>query len=157
MTPSRQRALEQGLNGYARKVLDAVPISEPWSLTQIINEMKRVSGTVDYRVIAGCLGNLVEMGLVKEPLKGSFIRVAARHVLVHEHPALEPPMPNEPAPAPAPITDPLKRLEDVSKRIKALGDEVEEIALGIIAMEQQNATKNEKMLQLQKLLKEIGS
>lgn len=69
----------RNLSGIVRKVYDAVPMSEPWSMSYINSEVQRNGGTTrDARVVHGCINSLKAAGLVNEPVPGVFIRVAVR-------------------------------------------------------------------------------
>lgn len=79
MNPDRIRRLEDGLSGVARKVLDAVPISEAWTVHAIAGEMRRATGSsYEHRLVVGCLESLKSSGLVREYSRGKFIRVRAK-------------------------------------------------------------------------------
>ena len=79
MNPDRIRRLEDGLSGVARKVLDAVPISEAWTVHAIAGEMRRATGSsYEHRLVVGCLESLKSSGLVREYSRGKFMRVCAK-------------------------------------------------------------------------------
>ncbi len=82
MNNARLAALQQGLSSVAKKVLDATPIEEAWSVTQIMQEMHRAIGTHhERRVVAGALASMVQQGIVRELLPGRFQRVTAKAVI----------------------------------------------------------------------------
>lgn len=167
MTPAKQHALEQGLNGVARKVLDVVPIEEAWQISQIMAELRRTGHQNDIRVVTGCLSSLRDQGLIKEPQRGSFVRVVPRTRLAAvpspaEANTVEPPMAEPSKTAPTKSIDPLDRLASMAKtlsglsnQLKALGQEMEVVALEVEERAQQNATENAKLRQLKELLREI--
>lgn len=74
-TQKLARAAES-LSGVAKRVLDAVPISEPWTATQICSELGRHGSRVDFNIVLGCLNTHKQAGLVKEPMTQYFQRVA---------------------------------------------------------------------------------
>lgn len=77
MNQARMNSMVTGLSAIARKVYDAVPASETWDYVQINAEFKRKTGaSLDYKTFQGCVSSLVASGLVREPSKGEFIRVA---------------------------------------------------------------------------------
>lgn len=80
MNAQKLARIESGLNSIAKKVLEAVPISEPWTKSQIVAEMRRAGSQVDMRVLEGCLSTLADSGPIKEPTRGSFVRVVALEV-----------------------------------------------------------------------------
>lgn len=153
MTPARMQAIEQSLNGYAKKVLAAIPIKEAWTLWQITSEMRRQGANVDQRVLTGCLTSLKDNGLVKEVSPGSFIRIAAREKeepmanatpdVDHAAEAMEKPM------------DPLERLGELADRVRGLAADIENVAIEIATKAQQDSEANKKMAQLKSLLKEL--
>lgn len=51
ITATRLRILESQQTGIAKKVYAAVPIVEPWSSTDIANELHRTGGPRDLRMI----------------------------------------------------------------------------------------------------------
>lgn len=162
MTPARAEALERGLTVVAARVLDAVPIQEAWSATQVHNELVRQGRPrMDLRVLHGCLASLKESGLVKEPARGAFSRIAVRLQpprLVQEEPVMATPVPIL---APVP-TDPLPQLgilaESLRKQARTLLDCADAIdSAALLADERiKDASRGgEKLRELQKLLKGI--
>lgn len=75
MQPQRLAQAERALSGIAKRVLEAVPISEPWTVGQICTELRRNATRVDMAVVMGCLRTHVGLGLVREPTQLNFIRV----------------------------------------------------------------------------------
>lgn len=75
MQANRLRQAEQNLSGIAKRVLDAVPISEPWTVGQICTELGRTGARVEMNVVMGCLRTHVGQGLCKEPRQLTFQRV----------------------------------------------------------------------------------
>src|SRR4051812_10139518 len=75
MQPQRLAQAERALSGIAKRVLEAVPISEPWTVGQICTELRRHATRVDMAVVMGCLRTHVGAGLVREPTQLNFIRV----------------------------------------------------------------------------------
>ena len=93
----------ESLSGVAKRVLDAVPISEPWTATQICSELGRHGSRVDFNIVLGCLNTHKQAGLVKEPMTQYFQRVAI----------------TVPAPKPAPAAAnvvPLMSAEKITER-----------------------------------------
>lgn len=75
---SRMDELERGLTGIAKKVLACIPLADDWNIAQIIAELARQGSVQELRVVQGCITNLREQGLVREPKAGRFIRVARK-------------------------------------------------------------------------------
>lgn len=78
---SKMLQKEEGLNGMAKKVLDAVPIQEAWTKQQIVSELRRVGSNAGVDVVESCLNTLRGRGLVKEPERGAFTRCEAKKAL----------------------------------------------------------------------------
>lgn len=78
MNEAKLQKAEQGINGMAKKVLDAVPIQEPWSKNQIVAEIRRAGSNAGVDVIESCLNNLRGRSLISEPSRGMFQRITAK-------------------------------------------------------------------------------
>lgn len=168
MREAQVREAEKGLNGVAKKVYQAVPITEPWSRAQIVAELRRGGNTCDAAVVGGCLDTLRGRGLVREPTRGMFVRVQARQW------AASPPCDEEsgvdaavkkvdPPRAATPPVTPLDRLAAMAasmrQQAQALGQlaaQVEEIALDVQAQVENERAGGERLRQLAALLKDIG-
>lgn len=163
MNASKIARMESGLNGMAKKVLAAVPMQEAWTLAQINFELRRVGTRADQDVIEGCLGTLTGNGLVKQPSRGTFIRVTA--------PPKEPQTTKvntvqhlEPRPTTKTLTvkhapqppDTLTRLVSVAASLRELADEIDSLALDVEERVQVAGKDGEKLRQLQSLLKSIS-
>lgn len=162
MNESRMQELERGLNNQAQKVLDVVPIEEPWEAKKIQLELARLNKHTERRVIDGCLVHLISMSLVKEPKPGHFQRVASKPKVeaaspIKVVPALQPPRAVAPSPvAPEPLDEfgacavALRQLSiDASK----LADRIEAAALAAEDRVQVHLADSTKLRQLQALLK----
>lgn len=90
----------ESLSGVAKRVLDAVPISEPWTATQICSELGRHGSRVDFNIVLGCLNTHKQAGLVKEPMTQYFQRVAI----------------TVPAPKPAPAANVVPIMDKLTER-----------------------------------------
>lgn len=77
MNQQRFHSIHDGLSAVAKKVYDAVPIQEAWSIVQIKQELERKQAGVtrDFRIFSGCINSLVNSGIVLEEPKGRFRRV----------------------------------------------------------------------------------
>lgn len=152
MNQGRMKSIIKGLTGIAKKTYECVPIGEEWSPATIATEMIRTGNRVEMRVLEGCLRSLVESGVVEEPARGMFKRPQIKEKVVQPNPAvsLVPP----PAPAPAPLSA-LDALAGLSAKLKALAAELDNIALSVEEQLNAAAGKNEKLVQLQKLLKDL--
>lgn len=171
MNYAKKQALYQGLTAVAKRVYDAVPIGETWTAHQVTAEMRRVSGhSPEHKVVAGCLGNLVQIGLVQEQSRGSFQRVAVRAPRRDEDPikvvaALAPPVQPYPAQAPMTVSTPkdktaIDKLSDLAERVGALAASCKQISDEMLAvgiqLEQEgkeNSAALEKLRQLRDIFK----
>jgi hypothetical protein len=172
MQAAKMERIEKSVSGIARKVLDAVPVSEPWPASKIIGEMVRMtSSSPDFKIVMGCLSTLADQGLVREPKKGEFQRVKPRPALsavsTPDGLAEEPTEPTEPTKladdlplAPAEPMDRLASLagtlRELSAKVTAMAKEVEDVALSVEERIQRIHADTEKLRQLQSLLKSIG-
>lgn len=154
MNAQRMRALEQGQTNIARKVLSCVPIQEAWTEQQIVREVARSVSAPDVHIIAGCINSLRESGLIKEPTRGRFQRVAVKDEPESE-PAVLRTVPTAPAPKVVPIVeaDPLQRFAELSANLRRMADDIDESALTMAAAIEQARVSGEKFRQLQALLK----
>lgn len=151
MNNARMRAVEQGLSGIAKKVLDAVPIEGEWTTSQIITEMRRTTGSYpDKHIVDGCISALLNSKLIKEPKYGHFTRVPSK-------PEAEPMI--APAPVPQVVESkpelPMDRLAKLAEDLRKLATTAEDIALDIEAQIQKAQTDTAKFKQLQELLKGV--
>lgn len=164
MNADRQDRLENELNGLARKVLNAVPLSEPWTTSKIAGEMRRQGLGVQFNVLEGALNGLRGRGLIKEPQRGEFIRCERR---THDlEPCKEAPMKPtlvKPIDAePEPKKDSLTRLADLAASLRttaemhrALAEEAESIGLDFEERIQQMRQGDNELQQLKMLLRGI--
>ena len=76
MNAAKVAAKEAALKTQERNVLECVPISKPWPIHSVINEMARKFQTRPERnFIAGTLGMLTERGLLRKNNAGEYQRV----------------------------------------------------------------------------------
>jgi len=158
MNAAKLARIESGLNSMAKKVLGAVPIQAPWSKEQIVSELRRAGATVDRAVVDGCLITLCERGLVKEPSRGSFIRVIARLITqateeFHDMSATaRPAAAQQPQPSAPERDDSLSRLANLGALLRRAADECDAIALDVEARVQAAGKEGETLRQLKALL-----
>lgn len=161
MNETKIARLASGLNGMARKVLDAVPAQSPWTKDQIAVEMRRLGSGADRQVLEGCLDTLRGRGLIKEPSRGQFVRVISKtttnqpeeDTLSTQAPPARLPASAAPASPPPAHSDPLARLAAASKLLRQAADEIDAAALDAAEQVQNAAKDTEKFRQLQALLK----
>lgn len=119
MTPARHAELIRSLTGISRKVYEATPIGDPWSVTTICSELYRQGTRTDLKVTAGCLASLKSDGLVREPLAGLFVRVPVRLI---KEPDMAGPKPKSSAPL-----SPAEKLAELSMRLVDLAAEIDRV------------------------------
>ena len=165
MQAAKLQRKEEGLTSIARKVLDAVPIQEVWNKDQIGAEVRRRGTCTDRKVIDGCLGGLVDSGLVKERPVGHFTRAVARAPAVTTEKTIQ--MPKKEIAMPAtnvrPIaaaqtesatpSDMLTRLANLGALLRRAADEVDAVALEVEDRVKSAGEDGEKLRQLQSTLR----
>lgn len=159
MNAAKLARIESGLNSMAKKVLGAVPIQAPWTKEQIVSELRRAGATVDRAVVDGCLITLCERGVVKEPARGTFVRVIARlitpateeiqNVLTTTARTAAPASPTHATPE---RDDSLSRLANVAALLRRAADEIDGIALDVETRVQAAGKEGETLRQLKALL-----
>lgn len=167
MHEAQRKRAQEGLNGTARKVFAAVPMAQPWSLPQILAEMRRTGCLCDARIAGGCLDALRGRGLVKEPERGMFIRVPVRvrpaaPIEDEELEMVSAVMVSPPVPVP-PAGSPLDRLAALATQcrqqargLEVVATQLEEVALDVQVQIDSERAGGEKLRQLQALLKGIA-
>jgi hypothetical protein len=78
MNSARLAEVERGITGIARKVLAAVPVAVECNSRKIQRDMVSAGHNTELRTVEGCLCSLRDAGLVREPIRGSFIRIMAK-------------------------------------------------------------------------------
>ena len=172
MNHARQEQLLAGQSGIARKVFEATPIGEAWSAHQIRTELARLGATNDIRIIDGCLRTLAETGLIQEPTRGFFKRKPERVVApIHEVKDVKLIRANDSASAPQPprtepaaaTASPLEvlcgisaRMAEIAASMKQLQKDIDDAAIVIEQRFSESEGRNEKLIQLQQLLKSLG-
>lgn len=174
MSVQRLAAIERGLNGMERKVLEAVPMQEPWGAKAIQQELHRLGKPLEIKQLAGCLRGLRDAGLIKLDAKGEYIRVVVERPLAVKEPfPSKAPIQAKPEreimtlkafPAPATGAEPplaavkvdfMAVLAKKAARLRQEANELDELALAIGEREQQHDADLAKFKQLRELLKGI--
>lgn len=170
MTPARAEALLQGQTSLARKVFDATPIQESWTVASIRNALSGASMTTSAHVIRGCLRELIDAGLVRQPERNQFQRVEIRAAAKPQQ--QEPAMPAAAQATPAPPSipaeqhTPLELLGELAGEMGALAKamaeqlhnmarRIEEVALVVEQDREAIAADLTKLRQFQALLKSM--
>jgi hypothetical protein len=147
------------LSSVARKVLDAVPVGEAWTVQFIYQELARQGHNIEVRIIGGCLDDLFGGGLIRQPQTGRYQRIAYKQPLPVVRPirdAIEDDMAHASDMA-LPKLDPLSALGRLSAELRHIADQIDEQALAMAEEAQRANAGNEKLQQLQALLKSIGT
>lgn len=146
MNPTRLRLIESQQTSIARKVLDATPISEYWTLPQIVGELSRNGIRLSMAVIEGCLDSMRGDGLLKENSSGQWKRVEIVD-RAKPQPFRETDMPEEKN------EDALDVLAKLATRLRTIADEID--AAAILAAQEVEKAKagSEELRQLKALLK----
>jgi hypothetical protein len=172
MNQSKFNSIHSGLTSIAQKVYEAVPISDPWSVAMLKNELVRTGKSMDTRTLEGCLNSLMRSGLISEPSPGHWIRVKVREkVGASGDSAIEyftPPPPQEKKQLSTQEAKPNRRPIDIlselssevanyGEGLKKLAQKLDSAALEIEGQLEQNSADSVKLKQLQELLGSIAS
>lgn len=167
MNRRRYEQLAQGLNSIASKVLNTVPMREPWTFNQIGAELRRLGCTLDHRVINGSLATLEEIGLVRRSGMKSWIRVPVKDpepTNAHTEEAATVPTYNSQTQVPAApkpkatldtLADLSSRLRSMAKGMNQLASDIDDAAIGIAEQMQANQDKVDAARKLTQLLKQM--
>jgi hypothetical protein len=151
---------ESSLTNVAKKVLEAIPIRDAWTIQQVYQELARQQHTIEARIIGGCIDDLTERGLIRQPQTGRFQRVAYKEdtgqapkvdrtiVAISEG--------VNDARHMTEINDPLTSLARLADRLRTMAGEIDDAALAMAQQVQEAKEGTEKLQQLQALLKSIG-
>lgn len=160
MSSAKADALLQGQTGLARKVYEATPIREAWTVGQIQSAMKD-GGSVEHRVIVACLKDMREAGLVRE-VSGIFQRTEVRAKPIKNETkeviSMAKPVITKPEQSSMDILSDLSTeigelAADIGCRLKRMAARVEEVALTVELERERSAEGLTKLAQLQALLK----
>jgi len=85
MKESRQTQLLQGVSTLAQKTFPYVPIQDSWSCTDIHRAMTKAGATSSaFRVVRACLGEMKDVGLIREPKPDFFQREVVKQKTVEQ-------------------------------------------------------------------------
>jgi len=161
LNEARFSSIHRGLSTVAQKVYAAVPIADEWSIEAVRRELTRKGHNIDLHTIRGCMSSLVDSGLVTEPSRGTFSRVAIKEAYkAPPKPIKEAKQPEKPA---MPKQGAIDKLTALSARVrtamsamKTLADDIDNAALEIEADILKAGEGAQKYKQLQALLKEMS-
>lgn len=162
MNEARFYSIHRGLSTVAQKVYAAVPIADEWAIEAVRRELTRKGHTIDLHTIRGCVSTLVDSGLVTEPSRGTFSRVAIKEAYkapAEPKPIKEAKQPEKPMPKQGAIdklTALSARVRTAVSAMKTLADDIDNAALEIEADILKAGEGAQKYKQLQALLKEMS-
>ena len=163
MNEARFSSIHRGLSTVAQKVYAAVPIADEWSIEAVRRELTRKGGhNIDLHTIRGCMSSLVDSGLVTEPSRGTFSRVAIKEAYkapAEPKPIKEAKQPEKPMPKQGAIdklTALSARVRTAMSAMKTLADDIDNAALEIEADILKAGEGAQKYKQLQALLKDLS-
>lgn len=173
MSQARFNERYSGMTSIARKVYDAVPMTQAWTAAQVVAELHRVGVSQDFRLIGGCLNSLMLGGLIFESERGQFTREPIRPLAIKSPTPIAPPNQDTMKPiiakAVAPVTislpvlSPADMLGKIAEKVmrlavalREIGAEMADAAIDIEAQFEHNEADLAKLKQLQALLKSLG-
>ena len=162
MNEARFSSIHRGLSSVAQKVYAAVPIADEWAIEAVRRELTRKGHSIDLHTIRGCMSTLVDSGLVAEPSRGTFSRVAIKEAYkaptepkaVKEAKQPEKAMPKQGAIDK--LTALSARVRTAMSAMKTLADDIDNAALEIEANILEAGEDAQKYKQLQALLKGLS-
>ena len=176
MRQSKVNAMLMNGTTVAKKIYEAVPIIEPWSIGQICAEVARLEliAKPTMSIVQGCLNSLKENKLVRETSSQHFIRTPVTSEkpekkvnpmlttlnLVSPRQTLQLPkaegteMNKNPLDLLGNLSDEAKTL---SKKMMELSSKIDEVAVEIDELLNNQSEDKENLQQLRELLKKIGS
>ena len=168
MKLSRFQPIYNGLNGVAKRVYEAVPISAPWSTHKIISELERKGSHMDFKAVQGCLGYMLSVGIIERNKDGDYIRTAIKIATTAPDTTTVTPPPTQEetlmATTPStntPVTQPTvfdmlaklaQRAQEISDSADELKQDIEMAALHVQADMEKNTVELSKLRQLKALL-----
>lgn len=155
----------------ARRVFDSVPKQKGWSVHEIMGDIRRQGSGLSLSVLEGCLHSLHKDGLIRR-MGDYWIRVIPSTPSPHEQVEIESITPKEDAmpvkntkpktvktakaEEAGAIRSPLDILAAISDQAKELQAAVEHAAIEITEYVEATEAKNEKLNQLQLILKSLA-
>jgi hypothetical protein len=134
---NKLRAKEQGLNGQARKVYDALQIQTSMTVREVMQGMYLKGFKPDHSIVQGCLAELVEQGLARSPLQGRYQRVAPTSAVVSNSSVAQPIYKK------LETTTPMGTIDVIKQKLICASDQIAE-AVGLLdTLESEQAKKLE--------------
>lgn len=178
MSEARARTKLASMPSNAQKVYEVTPISEAWTVAQVVAELTRTGQTLrDGRIVDGCLFALQRAGLVSRDTKNCVRREPVRPTrpklavvpLSTEEPAVSastitpaaPAAPANPAPVAVSAIDTLTKLSTkvrgMAKMLTDMADEIDETAVEVEEAIERAGTEVAELKELKTLLKRLGN
>jgi hypothetical protein len=174
MNESRFNSIYRGMSIVAKKVFEAVPIEDQWTINKINAELRRTGHPMDMKIIGGCLASLVSQGVLIEIKTGTFSRIKIKEK--SEAPAVVATQTSKPEKKeeqmsaittqqlpPAKNQTAIDKLSALAASAGVIGAMLKKLASDIeraaIEIDDQNAARDAetgKLKQLQQLLKELA-
>lgn len=152
MNPSTADRRLQGQTRIAQKVYDAIPMNEAWTSRQICSELYRLHQTAhDLHIVEGCLRDLREQKLIREPYRGQYQRIARTHLAIAESAEVDT---RKEAPVPEKKEFSIDEAERMAKSLRDLADQFEAFALQAMEMVDKYKREAARFEQLRSLFKD---
>jgi hypothetical protein len=157
------KAKLQGMSSAATKVFEVVPIQTAWSQNEIYRTLNEITrSTMDTHIFRGCLNTLKEAGLIREPSRGHFQKIAIKEKKVKDMTSPEPK--TAPLALPTKTTEPgqpkannpLDLLSDIAGKLRAVADDIDAAAIAIDESIAESTENLGKLKQLQSILKSLS-
>jgi hypothetical protein len=151
-----------GLTGTAAKVYEVVPINESWTITQIMAELKRNRLNYEFLKVEGCLGSMIEPGIIRKVGDLAYQRVELKTMQLREVKITGlKPEPEPPGATVSHASNPIDGLLAVASNMRVAGrrliDDAELIESACIAQMEAEATHKQELEQFQQLRTLLGS
>jgi len=162
MSPERMKAKLQGMSSAATKVFEVVPIQTAWSQNEIYRTLNEITrSTMDTHIFRGCLNTLKEAGLIREPSRGHFQKIAIKEKKEKDMTSPSPKtaplaLPTKPTKPDQPKANPLDLLSDIAGKLRAVADDIDSAAIAIDESIAESAENLGKLKQLQSILKSLS-
>lgn len=166
MNHGRKQSFLNNLTAVARKVYDAVPIQDRWSILQMSNEMQRLGNRVSWPILSGILNGLASQKLIHTNPQDLFWRDADEVPTIPARQLISKPCPidfTQQETATMPF-DVLTELSNISAKLRAdaaalqeRADRIDDIALKAADAIKEAGAGGEELVRLKAVLKGIMS
>ena len=160
LSAARFEGYYAGLTSMARKVYEAIPIAEVWSVTQVHQEMVRLGFSADLTKTSGCLRSLLGTTLIIEKPPGHYRRSAIKPKKAPmATQAIMTVVSAAPVSVAAELTPPTPEeiLSALSTRCMEFATDIDEASIAIKKYMAAREVDSQKLKQLQALLKGLST